>query len=317
MKTIDAHILSLNPSLIDLNVGNSTDIIDRCFIYTDFLTASITMLINLSVGMGPTMYSLNHADPTTTILVFCKIRIYILQSSSMMYRWSLAVASFDRYATSSASVRLRNFARVRIAHRVIPVIICIWLVLPIHAPILYQLSVGGCGIFNNQVAALYHSIFTVVLGCILPCSIMTICAILVYRNLILKQQRLRNNTSQPLESRNEADRWTRKRDRQVFLMLLIQIFVFFISIAPLMIMNLYNAITISVSNKSVDQITIVKFAFFIVEVFVYLFPVLSFYLYTIVSKIFRDELKHLLHSVITCKQNNANRIQPTTNNINR
>jgi hypothetical protein len=67
----------------------------------------------------------------------------------MMYRWSLVVASFDRYATSSASVRLRNFARVHIARRVIPVIICIWLVLPIHVPIFYHLRIGGCGIFKG------------------------------------------------------------------------------------------------------------------------------------------------------------------------
>ncbi len=273
------------------------------------------MLINLSVGIGPTMYSLNHADPTTTILVFCKIRIYILQSSSMIYRWLLAVASFDPYATTSVSVRLRNFARVHIAHRVIPVIVCIWLVLPIHAPILYHLRVGGCGIFNNKVAALYHSIFTTIFGCILPVSIMTICAILVYRNLILKQQRLQNNSNQHAQNRNEVSRWQRKRDQQVFLMLLIQIFVYIISITPLMIMNLYNAITLSCPNKSVDRISIEVFVFYIVEVFIYLFPVLSFYLYTMVSKVFRNEIKHLLHSVLTYKRNNTRRIEPITNNI--
>jgi len=121
-----------------------------------------------------------------------------------MYRWSLVVASFDRYATSSASVRLRNFARVHIARRVIPGIICIRLVLPIHAPIFYHLRIGGCGIFNNKVAALYHSIFTTIFGCILPVLIMTICAILVYHNLILKQQRLQKNSSQQAEKRNEV-----------------------------------------------------------------------------------------------------------------
>jgi len=93
-------------------------------------------------------------------------------------------------------------------------------------------------------------------------------------------------------------------------MLLIQVFVYVISITPLMIMNLYNAITLSVPNKSVDQINIEKFVFYIVEVIVYLFPVSSFYVYTMVSKIFRDELKRLLHSTFTCKWNNTGRIEP-------
>jgi uncharacterized membrane protein YbaN (DUF454 family) len=273
------------------------------------------MLINLGIGIGPTMYSLNHADPTTTILVFCKIRIYVLQSTSMMYRWSLAVASFDRYATSSANVRLRNFANVHIAHHVIALIVCIWLMLPIHAPIFYQLRVGGCGIFNNEVAALYHSIFTTVFGCILPVLTMTLFAILLYHNLSLKQQRLENNNHQQSENQNEVRRWQHKCDQQVLVMLLIQVFVYIISITPLMIMNMYNAITISAPNKSVDQITIEKFVFYIVEVIVYLFPVLSFYLYTMVSKIFREELKRLFQSIFSCKWNNTHRIEPTINNM--
>jgi H+/gluconate symporter-like permease len=105
---------------------------------------------------------------------------------------------------------------------------------------------------------------------------MTICAILVYHNLILKQQRLQKNSSQQAEKRNEASRSQHKRDQQVLVMLLIQVFVYVISITPLMIMNLYNAITLSVPNKSADQINIEKFVFYIVEVIVYLFPVSSF-----------------------------------------
>jgi len=84
-------------------------------------------------------------------------------------------------------------------------------------------------------------------------------------------------------------------------MLLIQVFVYIISILPLMIMYLYNAGTMSVPNKSTDRIAIERFVFMIVEVIVYCFPIVSFYLYALVSKIFREEFKQILYSLATCK----------------
>jgi hypothetical protein len=148
------------------------------------------MLINLGIDIGLTMYSLNNVNSITTILIFCKIRIYVFQATSMMYRWVLVV---DRYATSSASVHLRNHT------------------------------------FDD-----YEFI---------QC----------------------NNT-------------------------------------------------FSIPNKSPDRISIENFLFYLVEVIVYSFPVSSFYLYTMVSKMFREEFKRLLCSAITCKWNNSHRIEPTINN---
>ena len=233
----------------------------------------------------------------------------------MIYRWSLAAACFDRYALSSSSVRLRNLARVDIARRVIPVIICVWFVLPIHGPILYNLTEGRCGIFNNRVGALYHSIFTTTLGCILPVFIMIVCAIFLYRNLILKQQRHQAIIiHQQTENQNEVARLQRKRDRQVFRMLIIQVSVYMICITPLMIVYLYNGATLSL-NKSVDQNAIEKLISYMAETIVYFFSVISFYLYTLVSKMFRKELKRLLYSALPCNWNNTQRIAPTTNDI--
>ncbi len=272
------------------------------------------MLVNLILGVGESMFSLINMNPSTNIVWFCKMQIYVLQYTSMIYRWSLVAACFDRYALSSASVRLRNLATVDIARRVIAVMICIWLVLPIQGPILYNITAGFCGISDNRVGAFYHSIFTTILGCILPVLIMIICAILLYRNLILKQQRHQVIHQRQMDNQNDVVRFQHKRDRQVFLMLLIQVFVYMICITPLMTMNLYNAVTLNL-NKSPDRITIESFIFYIADVIIFFFDVISFYLYTLVSKMFRRELKRLLYSVMTCKWNNTQRVVPTTNDI--
>ncbi|CAF1451177.1 unnamed protein product [Adineta steineri] len=265
-----------------------------CSIY--FRTASVAMIIDLCFGTIPYICSLINTDPTTTLVWFCKMRIYILQSNAMISRWSLAIACFDRYALSSVSVHIRNFARVHIAHRIIAIIICIWLILPVHAPIFFNITMSRCGIYNNRIASFYHTIFTTLFGCILPVLIMIVCAILLYYNLILKQQRRLIFIYQQTENRNEILRGQQKRDQQMFLMLLIQIFVYLICIVPLMITYLYNAITIE-TNKSADRIAIEKFTAFIAESLLYFFCASSFYLYTMVSKLFRNELKRLLYLV--------------------
>lgn len=108
-----------------------------------------------------------------------------------MYQWALVVASFDRYAASSASIRLKNFANIYHARRIVAIIVCIWLILPVHGPIVYQIRFNQCGIF------------TTVFGCILPVLFMILFAFLIYHNLVLKRQRLQTQTSQVTENLNE------------------------------------------------------------------------------------------------------------------
>lgn len=68
------------------------------------------MLITVLMTGEHVIYAFNHDDPVLTILVFCKMRYYIIQSSSMMiYRWNLSLTCFDHYALSSSNVRLTNF----------------------------------------------------------------------------------------------------------------------------------------------------------------------------------------------------------------
>lgn len=273
------------------------------------------MVINLSMGIGATIYGLGHGDPTLTSLAFCKMRLYVLQSSSMMYRWCLVIASFDRYALSSSNVRLRNFAKVHVARRVVHVIVLGWVVLPIHTLIFYSIKQGQCGILFNYAAALYHSLFTTITGSVLPVLLMTTCALHIYHNLILKRQRREQNRNQLPEVRSDAQNSQRKRDQQILLMLLAQVIVYVVLITPLMAFYFYSALSLNIPNKTADRIGIEKFVQFVGETTVYLFPVSSFYLYTLVSGTFREELVIIVRSAIHCRcLNNNHRIEPITTN---
>ena len=274
------------------------------------------MLINLCIGISPALHSLNNPDPTTTILVFCKLRIYLLQSSSMMYRWALSMACFDRLALSSTSIRLRRWATTEVARRAVVGIICIWLVLPIHGLIFYHLKQGGCSIYENQAAALYHSTFTTLFGSLLPVTIMVTCAILIYRNLRLKHMRRIIIARQSGRALREVERSQRSRDQQVFLMLILQVCVYVLTITPLLMMYFYNALTLGGVKKSAEYLLVKQFLFYLVEVIIFLFPVLSFYLHIMISKLFRKELRRLLCWILCCQcRPSTQRIAPVSHEL--
>jgi ABC-type siderophore export system fused ATPase/permease subunit len=125
---------------------------------------------------------------------------------------------------------------------------------------------------------------------------MNICALLTRRNLALKRERRQRNV---LQKRNE-EKFQSKRDQQVLIMLFIQMMFYGITILPLMGIYFYSAITIY-TNKSSDRLNIEQFITYLVEMINFLFPVCSFYLYTMASHMFRIELKTMLRSLFKCQ----------------
>ena len=79
-----------------------------------------------------------------------------------------------------------------------------------------------------------------------------------------------------------------------------------------MIHNLNTIISSYISNKSADYIAIESFVSSVAGALVYVFPTVSFYLYTLTSSIFRQELRSMLRSLFFCKWSiNNRRVEPT------
>ena len=275
----------------------------------------MVMVFSLSFTLGTTLYALDRVDPVTTIVFYCKMRTYLNQCSSMIYRWCLVLASLDRCALSSAHARLRNFASVSLARRVIAGLVVFWVVITIYRPLIHNIASGRCGIQNVGVA-LFTSIYTAVLATILPSSSMIICAVLIHQNLRLKRQLRRLNINEQSERKGELDGFQRRRDKQVLIMLLVQATAYIACTSPLMAFQIYTAATVYVVNKSESRVMAERFFFFMGETTNALFPVLSFYLYTASSSTFRNELLVVFRSVLPCKfLPNNRRIAPSMNTI--
>ncbi|CAF4814810.1 unnamed protein product, partial [Rotaria sp. Silwood2] len=159
-----------------------------------------------------------------------------------------------RYVLSSRSAHLRQFAQVHIARRTVAIVICIWLVLPIHTLVFYEIreAAGICAIVYNRTAALYHSVYSLLTGGILPPIIMITSILLIRRNLAMKRD-LRDrqtNASHATIQLSTNSRGQRTRDQNALAMLFIQVIVYCIVQAPQFIYAMYGAITSNVPNKS-------------------------------------------------------------------
>jgi hypothetical protein len=258
-------------------------------LFVDFLAASADHLLTLIVGIGPVIYTLNHPDPQTQSILFCKLRGYIFQITLMLSRWFVAFACIDRYASCSDKASLRNFAKTRVAYHIIIIITIVWLIVCIHRFIFYEIRDNLCGILMNTGAAIYHSLYVIIGGGILPTIIMITCALFIRANLAHRQQKRGHipvMQNQPKSS-----------DQQVLRLLFIQIICYNIFTIPQLFNVIFSIISSARSNRSREHLAIERFITFIAELMLYLFPVTSFYLYTLTSRTFRNELIDFLRSI--------------------
>ncbi|CAF0736105.1 unnamed protein product [Adineta steineri] len=268
------------------------------------------MLIAMNFGLISRIISAYQPDPQTLINAFCKARNYFGQSSVMTYRWMLVMACIDRYMSSTDNARIRKFANPRVASRIIIIIVIVWVIIPWHNWIYFNIKGGAC-VWTSSVVALYNSGLVVIFGFIIPTTVMITCAVLINNNLRHKRKRRRNNVSTSVES--EANRLLRTRDRQILIMLYVEISFYIIFTLPWAIFTIYNALSLSVPDKTSDRITIEGFLSFLTETLAYCYATLSFYLYTLASRTFRQEFVKVISAIINSRNqccNRARRVVP-------
>lgn len=270
------------------------------FFVLDFFVASIDHLFTLIIGISPVLYGLNHPDPITHYLWFCKLRGFLLQICLMISRWCIAFACINRCALSFEQTNLRNFTTAKMTYRVILITIVFWTIISVHRWIFFEIRENMCWILTNVAAGLFQSIYVIVGGGILPTLIMTVSACFIRRNLQRKARRRVQWVARAVRRH--------RMDRQMYRLLFIQVIFYVIFILPQMGNVVFNTISITDPNRSAEDFAIERFVNFFAELMLYLFPVTSFYLFTLTSRTFRSELIKFLRQVIHRKS----RVRPNT-----
>ncbi|CAF0846678.1 unnamed protein product [Adineta steineri] len=279
---------------------------------TYLLASAVAALVLILMAIIPQLYALNHTPNSLFNANFCKAQGYMTQVSAMLCRWLLTIACIDRCLLTSTNARLRLFATVHIAKKIILLLHIIWLIFPIHMLLFADVRRIGyitC-MLSTDSSALYHSIYSIIAGGFLPTFIMLICAKHIWKNLQLKRQRRGMIDLQRRQSKREI------RNIQILIMLLLQVIIFILFTFPYMSFNLYLTFTRSVTNKSADRLAIESFMQLFTGVTVLVHPAISFYSNTMVSQTYRNELIILFRKFIVCDQrqrfHRGQRVAPNT-----
>ncbi|UJR17161.1 hypothetical protein I4U23_004057 [Adineta vaga] len=279
-----------------------------------FFFASIAMLFNLLMYSIPAIYGYFYANPITYNVPFCKCRAYVIHVMSIIFRFLLCAASFDRFALSSSNARLRQMSNVKFAYPVIALIIIILPLIHIYMLVFYNIKSNNCYNSLDTIGITIANIYSLCNTSILPLTLMTIFSVGIRKNLAEKQKR-RQDVLNPSARIDQTKQIQLKRDQQVLKMLFSQIIAFVIVTLPYMIYSTNNIVSPYIQNKSSDQIAIENFIAGISGGFSYVFPAISFYLYTLTSSMFRKELWRMLRSTFCWSQNH--RIEPIITTTNR
>lgn len=159
---------------------------NSCSIY--LIASSVSHTILVVWAMSTNLYSLVNLDPLTYSIAYCKIRAYLISALFMVSRSFIVLACVDRYAVCSSDVRVRTFSRPRVAIRLLPIVVGLWLLLPVHLLVFNSIANNRC--IMPGVYSLLYAVYAVICAGILPPSLMIIFGLLARRNLQRMRQRI-------------------------------------------------------------------------------------------------------------------------------
>ena len=215
---------------------------------------------------------------------------YFRHTLNQIFRTFFVLVCADRYACCSDRSRVRAFSQYRVAIRLIPAVWIFWLLVSILPTLTRQLYDGVCDAFPGIYDIMYTTYLISVAG------IIPLLAMIVFGILMLQSLRKTRRRILPTAITNTVDTGTvvlRKRDRDMMKMLLIELVICTITLAPNTITRIYKSV-IAEEVVSKERQQIESFIFYLTRIFLlYMANTFSFWVYISTSQTYRQELKTL------------------------
>lgn len=262
------------------------------------IVLSVTNDISLVFGLlNRVLVAIVGTDPTLVSAVWCRLRVYIGQTSVLFCQSCACLASINCFLSSCRRVRWRRLVSLTICRQCIIALALFWLVHGLFNPLLTELVIvpgrtPTCSL-TSAIALNYTGFFLrpLFIG-ILPICTLSTFGILTYRNL----NRLKHK---------------RRFDQQILSkMLLYQMIAYVLGTVPYASFYLYQSITTALWTKSAMERTRDNLALDFINIIFYMPQSSPFYVYYLSSAIFRSQVKTLFSC---CRRH---RIQPLTTNEN-
>ncbi|CAF0746132.1 unnamed protein product [Adineta steineri] len=240
-------------------------------------------------------------DWTTTLLFYCKFRLYFANFCAQTSSTCLCLAIIDQYLATSSHPRWQQWSNIKIAHRLITLFIIIWVLCDIPFLVFYNqiysttTNKTSC-VSTNTIFTQYRIYFNApVLGGFLPVCIASFFAIMAYLNV----QRIAYRTVPLIR---------RELDKQLTSIVLIQIPCTIIATVPYAITNILT----SNQNLMTNQViwAQIQFASSMSLLLLYAGSCTPFYVCMLVSERFRRQLMFVLTKIFCHRWIGPNEVAP-------
>jgi hypothetical protein len=249
-----------------------------------FLCASVVNLFVIYPTFIVNLIKNNYSiDITTSSVIFCKVYTYITNALYILPQYFIILAIIDRYCLTSSNAACRKLSNLFNVRMAIILLVTFFLLAYIHILIYYGIYYGYC-IPQPGYYTYFYIFFENITYSYLPPCLMFLFGILTLFNI--KQTRLR---IVPIVQRRHQ-----RTDAQLLKMLLIQILAFFILVIPVTIVYIITTFFITEQPLSPTMNLILTIA----NLLFYFNYCASFYIYTLASHLYRQELMKILAPVV-------------------
>ncbi|CAF0759767.1 unnamed protein product [Adineta steineri] len=235
-----------------------------------------------------------NTDLTLLSPAWCKIRAYLIDTCygvALTCEW---LATIDRFLMTSRSANLRQLSKIKWAYCIGAGVVVFWTFTCVPDLIFTYISSNVCGNYNVIWGTYYTYVNHWFFYIIVPLVTVIVFGILAYRNI-----RTLANTRQ-----------LQGADRQLTYMIFGQIILIIISVLPDATFRAYSSASLSV-NKTVEQAGIEYFIFNVLNSVANITYGSAFYVFLIVSKTFRQQVKYCF--CYFCK--NPNNVTPVNTDV--
>ncbi|CAF1203250.1 unnamed protein product [Didymodactylos carnosus] len=251
-----------------------------CSMY--FLASAINNFPVLYFGAITRMLADGYAlDPTRYSLPYCRFRNYFSYATyNLSPYWSMW-ATIDRFCSSSANPRYRQFSQLKVAYVLIPSTILVSGGGFLHTLVFFQIQNGSC----KAQSGLYAQFFGIFTLCFyfLPVLLIFIFGLLTIFNVIQQHQRI-----QPIQM--YGTRSAKQIEGQLLKMLLVHLAVYCLLAMP------YNVLLAIVAAYTTPS-TLFLFIQNLSRILLNASYSVDFYIYTLSARLYRKEFLKLLQHV--------------------
>ena len=266
-----------------------------------FLVSSIANAIGLFTSISTRVFSTWAIDLTTTNPFLCKLRAFIAFDSTTVGFWLIALATVDRWLLSSINVNRRHRSTLKAVQRCTILIVVLSTVIQAPIPYCFEANLTNTALkcdLKTQLCGLIADLSFALITILFPLLVMVTFGLMTISNIRQVQSRLRplnvtmagtiTHKVLPVATGQQYQR--KKIDRQLLIMLCVQVVLIILFTLPLAMMRLYLRITTHIPKAALQRTT-ETFIFNLFLLFYYMTCGMPFYINTLSGgRVFRKAL---------------------------